>query len=94
MEPRLAMTVTGTGDDGEQYTIHGYKRMLPHAVEEAPRLPNSSKIILLRSTTGTTLAGFYPFGKIGVTYLLESVCGAADREIRGFGSAAAPDCQR
>jgi hypothetical protein len=27
MEPRLAMTVTGTGDDGREYTIHGYKRM-------------------------------------------------------------------
>jgi hypothetical protein len=35
MEPRLAMTVTGTGDDGRGYTIHGYKRMLPHGVEEA-----------------------------------------------------------
>jgi hypothetical protein len=28
MEPRLAMTVTGSGDDGREYTIHGYKRML------------------------------------------------------------------
>ena len=26
MEPRLAMAVTGTGDDGREYTIHGYKR--------------------------------------------------------------------
>ena len=34
MKPRLAMTVTGTGDDGREYTIHGYKRMLPHGVEE------------------------------------------------------------
>jgi hypothetical protein len=28
MEPRLAKTVTGTGDDGKTYTIHGFKRML------------------------------------------------------------------
>jgi hypothetical protein len=38
MEPRLAMTVTGTGSDGREYTIHGYKRMLPRGdewVEEA-----------------------------------------------------------
>ncbi len=27
MEPRLAMTVTGIGDDGNTYTIQGYKRM-------------------------------------------------------------------
>ena len=27
MEPRLAMTVTGIGDDGNAYTIHGYKQM-------------------------------------------------------------------
>lgn len=38
MEPRLGMTVTGAGDDGRVYTIHGYKRMLPRGgvlVEEA-----------------------------------------------------------
>jgi hypothetical protein len=33
MELRLAMTVTGTGDDGKEYTIHGYKRMLPRGRE-------------------------------------------------------------
>jgi hypothetical protein len=27
MEPKLAMTVTGVGDDGSEYTIHGYKQM-------------------------------------------------------------------
>lgn len=27
MEPRLAMTVFGIGDDGNRYTIHGYKQM-------------------------------------------------------------------
>ena len=27
MEPRLAMTVSGIGDDGNQYAIHGYKQM-------------------------------------------------------------------
>jgi hypothetical protein len=32
MEPKLAMAVTGTGDDEREYTIHGYKRMLPHGV--------------------------------------------------------------
>lgn len=25
MEPRLALTATGVGDDGRDYTIHGYK---------------------------------------------------------------------
>jgi hypothetical protein len=25
MDPRLVKTVTGIGDDGKQYTIHGYK---------------------------------------------------------------------
>ncbi len=38
MEPRLAMTVTATGDDGREYSVHGYKRMLPRGrewVEEA-----------------------------------------------------------
>jgi hypothetical protein len=28
MNPRLVMTVTGRGDDGKEYTIHGYKKML------------------------------------------------------------------
>ena len=27
MEPRLAWTVTGVGDDGNEYTIHGYRQM-------------------------------------------------------------------
>ena len=27
MEPKLVMTVAGTGDDGREYTIHGYKQM-------------------------------------------------------------------
>ncbi len=27
MEPKLAITVTGTGDNGREYTIHGYKQM-------------------------------------------------------------------
>jgi len=38
MQPQLAMTVTGIGDDGKMYTIHGYKRMIQregHWVEEA-----------------------------------------------------------
>ena len=38
MEPRLAMTVIGIGDDGKMYTIHGYKRMIQREgrwVEEA-----------------------------------------------------------
>lgn len=38
MEPRLAITLTGKGDDGPEYTIHGYKRMLQRGgewIEEA-----------------------------------------------------------
>jgi hypothetical protein len=27
MEPKLAMTVTGVGDDGREYTIQGFKKM-------------------------------------------------------------------
>jgi hypothetical protein len=33
MQPRLVMTVTGIGDDGREYTIHGYKRMLQRGRE-------------------------------------------------------------
>ncbi len=32
---RLAATAHGIGDDGKEYTIHGYKKMLPHGVEES-----------------------------------------------------------
>jgi hypothetical protein len=35
MEPRLAMTVTGKGDDGREYTLHGYKQMIRRGKEWA-----------------------------------------------------------